>query len=348
MTSLEIALRGGSISILLIFSILCFRFRREFHPLGYAALYSFCSAVYVYVSAWPIPNRMLLLDTLCSAAMCSIPAAFWLLMAALFDDEFSPTLLKQVVLPAMAALGAAEGLTQWHVSWLVDGYFAAAVGFFIAGSVQTLSGFMDDLIQGRRQFRIAVLFFAPLHAFAIVAVELLSPGASFADIGRTVNSWAIAISSAVIAILFLKPHIILAPFRPGTPSIAPPRDKASLDKLNRIMTEERAYRDEGLALAGLARRMQLSESRLRKLINSELGHRNFSAFVNGYRLAEAASALSDPAQTEVPILTIALDSGFGSIGPFNRAFKSAYGVTPREFRISASLNQDSARSKLPV
>ena len=47
---------------------------------------------------------------------------------------------------------------------------------------------------------------------------------------------------------------------------------------------------------------------------------------------EAEAALGDPAQAAVPILTIALDAGFGSIGPFNRAFKAHTGVTPSEYR----------------
>jgi AraC-like DNA-binding protein len=42
--------------------------------------------------------------------------------------------------------------------------------------------------------------------------------------------------------------------------------------------------------------------------------------------------LADPGQAEVPILTIALDAGFGSIGPFNRAFKAQTGLTPSEYR----------------
>jgi AraC-like DNA-binding protein len=71
---------------------------------------------------------------------------------------------------------------------------------------------------------------------------------------------------------------------------------------------------------------------LRRLINGQLGHRNFSAFVNGYRLSEVVAALADPSQAEVPILTIALDAGFGSIGPFNRAFKAHTGLTPTEYR----------------
>ena len=53
--------------------------------------------------------------------------------------------------------------------------------------------------------------------------------------------------------------------------------------------------------------------------------------------AGAAAALRrslalDPGQKEVPVLTIALDAGFQSIGPFNRAFKAATGLTPTEFR----------------
>jgi AraC-like DNA-binding protein len=49
-------------------------------------------------------------------------------------------------------------------------------------------------------------------------------------------------------------------------------------------------------------------------------------------LVEAEAALADPSQAEVPILTIALDAGFGSIGPFNRAFKAHTGLTPTEYR----------------
>ena len=39
---------------------------------------------------------------------------------------------------------------------------------------------------------------------------------------------------------------------------------------------------------------------------------------------------------EVPILTIALDAGFASLGPFNRAFKAETGLTPTEYRRAES------------
>jgi AraC-like DNA-binding protein len=45
--------------------------------------------------------------------------------------------------------------------------------------------------------------------------------------------------------------------------------------------------------------------------------------------------LSDPSQRDVAVLTIAMDAGFQSIGPFNRAFKAETGLTPTEFRRNA-------------
>jgi AraC-like DNA-binding protein len=98
------------------------------------------------------------------------------------------------------------------------------------------------------------------------------------------------------------------------------------------MTAERAYKDPELTVAGLAARLAVPEYRLRRHINRRLGHRNFNAFLNGYRLDEAKSALADAKMSHLPVLTLALEAGFGSIGPFNRAFKQATGLTPTDFR----------------
>lgn len=128
----------------------------------------------------------------------------------------------------------------------------------------------------------------------------------------------------------------------GTPAaaahgwaVADPAEDRLAQALHRLMHEDRHYRSEDLTIARLAEHLAVPEYRLRRLINQRLGHRNFNAFINGYRLAEVRGALADPAQREVPVLTIALDAGFQSIGPFNRAFKAATGLTPTEFRRQA-------------
>lgn len=112
-------------------------------------------------------------------------------------------------------------------------------------------------------------------------------------------------------------------------------DPVLLRRLDHLMTVERTYRQEGLAIGALAARLDVPERRLRQAINEGLGYRNFNAFLNRYRIEDAKLALSDLTQREVPVLTIAMDAGFQSIGPFNRAFKAETGVTPTEFRREA-------------
>jgi transcriptional regulator GlxA family with amidase domain len=110
-----------------------------------------------------------------------------------------------------------------------------------------------------------------------------------------------------------------------------PADRPAYQKLMALM-EEGVWREEGLSVAALAARVGLPEHQLRALINGQLGHRNFSAFLNAWRLPAAKALLADPAEARKQILQIALDVGFGSIAPFNRAFKEATGKTPTEFR----------------
>jgi AraC-like DNA-binding protein len=119
---------------------------------------------------------------------------------------------------------------------------------------------------------------------------------------------------------------------PKSAPAAMPEDTLLLARLERLMTEDRLYREPRLSIADVARRMGLPEYRLRRLINQGIGARNFAAYVNGFRLAEVKAALADPAQAAVPVLTIALDAGFGSLGPFNRAFRADTGTTPTDYR----------------
>lgn len=105
------------------------------------------------------------------------------------------------------------------------------------------------------------------------------------------------------------------------------------------MHEEYAYRREGLTVASLATHLGVGEAALRSLINQQLGYRNFNDFLHHHRLQEAAARL----QTEdLPILTIALECGYGSIGPFNRAFRERFGMTPTDYRATARLARQSS------
>ena len=107
------------------------------------------------------------------------------------------------------------------------------------------------------------------------------------------------------------------------------RNAALRERLLSAMREGRAYAQEGLTVAQLAQQVESNPTHLREIINLQLGYRNFNDFLHHYRVDEAAQRLKNQ---DLPILSIALDVGYGSIGPFNRAFKQLKGLTPSEFR----------------
>ena len=102
------------------------------------------------------------------------------------------------------------------------------------------------------------------------------------------------------------------------------------------MNENEVWRGEDLSIGTLAALVGAPEHRLRKLINGTLGHRNFADYVNGRRIEAAKIALADPEQALKSVSTIAYELGFASLGPFNRAFRAATGVTPTVWRQEAT------------
>jgi AraC-like DNA-binding protein len=90
------------------------------------------------------------------------------------------------------------------------------------------------------------------------------------------------------------------------------------------------YRQEKLTLRDLAVALGLPEYKVRKVINKELGYRNFNEFINEYRINEAALRLL--AEPDTPISNIALDVGYRTLSSFNRAFRKEKETTPTAYR----------------
>ena len=218
--------------------------------------------------------------------------------------------------------------------------------FVSFGVWHALAGRAGDLVEWRRKLRVEFAVITAFYIVFIIVSQRIWPG----SLGKAPYSLfnAIGLMAFIFVYAWLRLSLLirqqLTPASPqdGSASLigAEPRqpppatgqDAVLLEQLRKLMVEGRAYRDDALGITSLSQTLGVQEYRLRRLINGQLGHRNFSAFVNGYRLAEVEAALTDPGQAEVPILTIALDAGFGSIGPFNRAFKAHTGLTPTEYR----------------
>ena len=341
MSGIEAALRGGAVALLALLALGGLREWRRSAAACYGALFAASVAAYVVQSApgepfqhatWLIPLRLISIGT---------PGIFWLWAAACFDDEFHPSWDKFLPWVGLVGLGALCIFGGWPVAGLA----MQTMALLLAGLAiwQALTGLAGDLVEARRRFRVILAIGAGLYIAGITLAELVPhhaggmPGTTLNAAGLTAMAFAFALMR-----LFEAPGGALGtrpaqPDRPAEPKPADPQERALLDALRRLMEEDKVYREEGLSIAALATRLGTPEYRLRRLINQRLAHRNFSSFVNGYRLADAISALADPGQAEVPILTIALDAGFQSIGPFNRTFKAETGMTPSEFRRSRLL-----------
>lgn len=86
--------------------------------------------------------------------------------------------------------------------------------------------------------------------------------------------------------------------------------------------------DEALTLRSLSRRLGYSEFYTTRKFR-EITGMQFKDYLRRRRLAFALKEVRD---SERSILEIALDFGFSSHEAFTRAFKSAYGLTPSEYR----------------
>lgn len=346
--SLDDGCRGAAAGLLLMLAAVLLR-HRPAARLG--AVLAGAGAANAIVAAPDFPTEWQWWTLPLIALSSSGSIVFWLWARAAFDDDFTFRRWHRGLWAALVGLklavscgaitGAAASTMDRALTFANLGLVALAVG-------QTLATWRMDMVAGRRRLRLAVL----IGNFAYVAIDIATSFSSVAILtsaspaGNLARALGLCLLAALVGCgmfrLAATEHA-LAPAPAGASadrgSIAPNEndnrseiEPALLSRLDRLMTVERAYRREGLTIGSLAALMNLPEYRLRQIINEGLGHRNFNAFLNRYRIDEAKTALADAGQKDVPILTIAMDAGFQSLGPFNRAFKADTGQTPTEFR----------------
>lgn len=202
------------------------------------------------------------------------------------------------------------------------------------------SGRGDDLIERRRAIRLWLPLLVGLQAGSILLFETVTGGAMVYAPLQLANAFWILGMVVFAAITLMRADAELLVGTAGDAArVAPenalsPSELVLQEKLDAAMRGG-FYRTPGLSIAGLAEHLGTPEHRLRALINQRLGHRNFSAFLNRYRIVEARDILSDKADVDLPVLTIAMDLGYNSLPTFNRAFRAETSQTPTDFRRAA-------------
>ncbi len=265
----------------------------------------------------------------------------WWLGLAMFDDEFRLRWWHWLVLFINCALLIPNRLLEYFsdpyfpplVNYTLDLITIGTMGHLI---YVALKGRKDDLIEPRRRLRLYFILALVLTTLiALFAENLLQDNQL--ELLQTLRC-AIIFPMALWGVLWLTemhPEKVIfetSEHQEDAPTSVDPRDQQLLAELLDSMENAQVFKEPGLTIRSLAEQLKVPEHRLRKLINSGLGYRNFSTFLNRYRIAAIKEAFARPENNRIPILTIALDHGYNSLAPFNRAFRAIEGQTPSQYR----------------
>jgi AraC-like DNA-binding protein len=335
---IDLMARGASIALFLLWSWILFRDHRDMLTARIAIAMNVAIVAYVLATtAWDfrpsIPRFFL------SIFAGSTPGLFWLFARTWFNDKrrIETWTIVLILFSVFNIVAMQLSFERNYAINLTAGilFRVGMLGFAIAGLWEAWRGREGDLVEVRRRMRPRIVAAVGIYVIIIAFVEIAVFNYHAPIwVARSVGSSIAIITWIFCAAMFgMRQRDLFGAVPKTTTSTSSPLIDAGLtERLLTLMQREMPHRDEEMTISKLAAFLGEREYRLRRHINGALGHRNFASFLNGYRLDEVKSALADPGQKDVPIITIALDSGFGSLGPFNRAFREAEGMTPSEYR----------------
>jgi len=333
---------GAAVAILL---------RRERHAAsGYAAFAVAGIGAFMVASAPGVYATLGIAAFAFNAWCLATPVAVYMLARTLFGEDERPSAPHLAAAGMLVALTMAGDYGRFHIGPLGEEPHIAR-GLLIAGRAvsvgllglacgHAIAHWRVDLVEQRRRVRAG--FVAVIGSvFVVSATSELYFGERGTPLEVLVYAHGALLALAFGLLQFVarggieallpaplprSAHAALAVVRTDT------AESALAQRVTEAMAGERLWKREGLGIAELARALGTREYLLRRAINRHLGYRNFNDFLHEHRLREARARLARPEEAHLPVLTIALDCGYGSIGPFNRAFKARFGVTPSQFR----------------
>ncbi len=102
------------------------------------------------------------------------------------------------------------------------------------------------------------------------------------------------------------------------------------EELEHLMRDEKLYRRSDLTIQMLAELLGTNTTYMSDVINRFSG-KSFPTYLNGYRLEEVLSVLSDP-KDDSPIYVIFENAGYTSRTTYTRIFREKFGCTPSRYR----------------
>lgn len=339
---IDLLLRGANIGILLLI-IAHLSLRPNYDALVVTGMFFCVTGLVEIVLNAPSILELLQSETLLLLSFQQIHfISMWWFVRALFDDHFClrPRCLWPVAvsLPLVISIAVAPVDVIWGFKAAL---VALNVGLLVLVIHKAISSRAGDLVDARRAFSLALSFTVPPFMLLVFVVNLIGVRGPY----NTTFCLVCGVVYFLLALGFsfwltrLKGELFERNSRGSTSMASSNSEMSSADRLEleRVVkaVDGGLYLEPGLTIGGLADVLHVPEHRLRKLINRGLGFRNFAAFINDYRIAEAKRRLSDPELAREQIIQHAFSLGYASLAPFNRAFRERVGVSPTEYREEA-------------
>lgn len=307
------------------------------------------------------PDRQTLVSFFVLALAIANGPLIWLTARRLFRER--PLSQSR---EAMAVVGAtAIGLTfAYELPQKLFGYTplvklgctmvpqGVALIFVILAIIEAQRDAHQDLVESRRRLRVFFVTAIATYAAFVLVTEIALRGEPAPDALNLVHVGLLASAAVAGAVLVFKHGDSLFGALPApreeqpTPAPAelassrdgglaatalpqpPPPDplQAALE----AWIARRGYLEPEQSVAQLAKTLRTQEYKLRRLLNSQLGFRNFNEFLHRHRIGVACEMLRE--RRDLSILALSMEVGYRSLATFNRAFKDVTGVSPTEYR----------------
>ncbi len=325
-------------------------------------LYSVCVASHVLassVAANSHPAVYFLMQRIATVA----PAALWLLALYLFVDN--PHVPKKIwaliaLYVGVRGIGAAIGtgdtpvLEALYLTCYVIPQFIM-MGFCFHALCLAMQDIGIDLVETRRRIRVPFVIAMGMLVLAILIRGFIISFEHYVGIlgihvtpmpnellflymfliTLAFNISSLRLQSDALQIIVPSPERAARHLKPVPSAAAKVDNPAVVNRIYALLEKEKLYTHTGLTIGDLAERLSLQEYRLRRVINKQLGYRNFNQFLNELRVEEACRRLAEPSEQREQIANIAYDVGYSALSSFNKAFKDIKNLTPTQYRDNA-------------
>lgn len=341
---LDVALRGGASSLMVIIALLVLLVRANWQAKSSLLVLSSCSIARIWGAAAPeIHLNPEVLPILRLIGTGSVFGLTWFIVTIFLDEKrFARWWLWGAAFLAMSLWfsGSYREIAPFQRAFAVTLYLS------LLGLV--LYSARGDLLNARRRLRPGMSVFIIIYSVNLALTS--TPMIGSQTVGAAVyQSSLLIVFTIVFSVWALQADPSSWPAKPEVqmPSEASKfemsrRQTALIGRINRQM-EDGIWQVEGLTVGGLAQKVNAPEHQVRKAINQELGYRNFASFINRARIEAAKVRLRDPNAQGTTVLEIAYEVGFSSLGPFNRSFKKETGQSPTDFRKSSAADGSKQR-----